>query len=70
MGSKEIGGPHIKWLRAQIFSTLNRSLSHPCGFEPSSGHVRQAKFCLGGQMFFLGGLPFSPHFIIDSAQNE
>ena len=28
-----------KWLRSLIFSTLKRSSSHRCGFEPSSGHM-------------------------------
>ena len=35
-----------EWLRPLIFSALNRSSSHRCGFEPSSGHMRQVKFCL------------------------
>ena len=38
--------PIAQWLRTLIFSTLNCSSSHCCGFEPSSGHVRQAKFWL------------------------
>ena len=57
-----------EWLRMLIFSALNHSSSQPCGFKPSSGHVRQTKFCL--QVFFLGDLPFLPHLTIDSAQNE
>ena len=35
-----------EWLRTLIFSALNRSSSHRCAFEPSSGHVTQANFCL------------------------
>ena len=38
--------PLAEWLRMLIFSALNCSSSHCCGFEPSSGHVRKAKFCL------------------------
>ena len=60
-----------QWLRPLIFSALNRSPSHRCGFEPSSGRVpcetRQVRFA-GGQVVFLGDLPFSPHLAIDSAQ--
>ena len=51
-----------EWLRPLIFSALNRSSSHRCGFEASSGHVRQAKFCLRVvRCFFFGDLSFSPH---------
>ena len=28
-----------EWLRTLIFSALNHSSSHRCGFEPSSGHI-------------------------------
>ena len=41
-----IGGPVAEWLRTKIFSALNRSPSHRCGFEPSLDHVRRAMFCL------------------------
>ena len=44
------------WLRALIFSALNRSSSHRCGFEPSSGHERQAEFCLRVVRWFLSGI--------------
>ena len=55
-----------EWLRPLIVSNvgnLNCS-SHPCGFELSLGHVRQAN------RFFLGDLSFEPHLTIDLAQNE
>ena len=57
-----------EWLRQLIYSTLNRSSSHRCGFEPSSGHMGdKAKFCLQVVRWFF---PFFPHLMIDSAQNE
>ena len=63
------GWPRVaEWLRPLILSALNHLSSQPCGFEPNSGHVSQAKFCL--QVVFLGDVPFSPHLLIDSAQNE
>ena len=58
--------PMSEWLRLLIFSTLNSSSSHRCGFEPSWGHV----MLVGGQVVFLGDLPFSPHLAIVSAKNE
>ena len=58
-----------KWLRPLMFSALNCSSSHPCGFEPSSGHVGQAKFCLRVvRCFFSGDLQFSPHLTIDGSK--
>ena len=55
--------PVAKWLRSLIFNTLNHSSSHRCGFEPSSGHVRQAKFCLRVvRWFFLGISLFAPPY--------
>ena len=45
-----------EWLRQLSFSALNRSSSHRCGFEPSSGHVRQAKFCLWMVRWFFSGI--------------
>ena len=61
--------PLAEWLRMPIFSALNCSSSQRCGFEPSSDHMREAKYS-HGQVFFLGDLPFSSHLTIDSAQNE
>ena len=46
----------VEWLRTPIFSALNHSSSHCCGFEPSSGHVRQAKFCLRVVRWFFSGI--------------
>ena len=37
-----LGGPRGRVNKA----ALNRSSSHCCGFELSSSHVRQAKFCM------------------------
>ena len=54
-----------KWLRPLILSTLNHSASHCCGFEPSSGHLRQANFCLRVVSCFTRDLPFSSHLMID-----
>ena len=31
--------PLAEWLSPLIFSALNRSSSHHCGFEPSSCHM-------------------------------
>ena len=36
--------------------TLNRSSSHRCGFHPSSGHMRQVKFCLQVVRWFFSGI--------------
>ena len=53
--------PVIEWLRLLICSSLNPSSSHGCGFEPISGHVRQAKFCLRVDGVFSRGSPvFAP----------
>ena len=47
--------------RSLIFSALNHSSFHRCGFEPSLGHVRQAKFCLWVvRWFFLWISRFHP----------
>ena len=66
--------PVAEWLRPLIFSALNRSSSHRHEFEPSSGHVSQARFSLRGRgmgpVFFLRDLPCLSHLPIDSAQNE
>ena len=35
-----------------------------CGFEPRSGHVRQAKFCLRVYQVGFLGVPFLPHLLI------
>ena len=45
---------------------LNHSIILPlCGFEPRSGHMKQAKFCLRVcQVVFLEALPFLPHLLI------
>ena len=52
-----------KWFRTLIFSTLNHSSFHRCGFEPSSGHVRQAKFCLLVVRWFFSWISqFCPTF--------
>ena len=47
----------IGWPRwASIFSAPYHLSSHCCGFEPSSGHVRQAKFCLRVVRCFFSGI--------------
>ena len=53
-----LAAPVAEWLSSLIFSSLNRSSSHPSGFDPSSGHVRQAKFCLWVARWFSRGSPF------------
>ena len=53
----EKGGPVAEWLRPLFFSALNHPF-HRCGFEPSSGHMKQAVLLAGGQVFFLGHHPF------------
>ena len=61
----------VERLRPLIISAQNRSSSRRWGFEASSGHVGHKQVLLaGGQVFFLGDFPFSPHLLIDSAQNE
>ena len=63
--------PVAEWLRLLIFSTLNHSSSHRCGFEPRSGHLwNEPSSACEMSGFFLGDLQFSPHLLIDSAQNE
>ena len=62
-----------EWLRSLIFSALNRSSSHRCGFEPSlgvTGKTSQVSLLADGQVVFLGDLPFLPHLTTDSAQNK
>ena len=62
----------VEWLRTLIFSTVNRSSSLCCGFEPSSSHMRDSpsSACGGGQVVFLRNLPFLSYLMIDLAQNE
>ena len=60
-----------KWLRPLIFSALNRSSSHRCGFEPISGQMwDKPSSASDGQVGFFGDLPFSPNLMTDSAENE
>ena len=49
-----------EWLGPLIFSALNRSSSHRCGFESISGHMfdKPSSAC-GWSGDFLGVLPFS-----------
>ena len=63
-------GPVVELFRLLTFSALNSSSSHHCGFEPSSSHKTSQVLLAGGQVDFIGDLPFSPHLTIDSAQNE
>ena len=46
----------VEWLSPLIFSALNHTSSDCCGFEPSSGHVRRAKFCLRVVRCFFSGI--------------
>ena len=60
-----------KGLRTLIFNNLNHFSSHCCGFKPSSGHVRQAKFCLRcGQVVFLRDHQFSSHLTTQLLMSE
>ena len=45
-----------EWLKMLIFTVLNCLSSHHCGFEPSSNHVRQARFCLWVVRWFFSGI--------------
>ena len=46
-----------EWLKLLIFSALNGSSSHRCGFRASlRSHVRRAKFCFRVVMLFFSGL--------------
>ena len=50
-----------EWLKLLIFSSLNRSSSHHCGFKPSTGYnnCETSQVLLAdGQVVFLGALPF------------
>ena len=61
----------IEWLRPLIFSALNRSSSHCCGFERCSCHMWDTpSSACRWQVVFLRDLPFLPHLMIDLAQNE
>ena len=61
-----------EWLRKLIYGTLNCSLSDHPGFFSSARVTCETSQVLlvGRQVVFLGNLPFSPHLMIDSAQNE
>ena len=54
--------PVAEGLRTLIFSALNRSLSPRCGFEPSSGHMRdkQSSACGWSGGISRGSLVFAP----------
>ena len=55
--------PHMaEWLRPLIFSALNRSSSHRCGFEPSSGHMwdKPCSACGWSSCFSRGSPVFAP----------
>ena len=71
---KYFGSPQgqvVKVANLQRFYAFNRLSSHHCEFQPSWGHVRQAKFCLRVvRWVFFWDLPFWPHLTIDLAQNE
>ena len=66
-----LAAPVAEWLWPLNFSALNRSSSHRCGFEPSSGHMwDKPSFACRWSCEFSRDLPFSPHRAIDTAQNE
>ena len=60
--------PLAKWLRPLTFSDLNRSSSHRCGFEPSSGD-KPSSAC-GWSGGFSRGSPVFFDLMIGKAQNE
>ena len=57
-------GPVAEWLRP--LTAKSRVISS-FGFEPSE---TSQVLLAGGHVVFLGDLPFSPHLVTDSAQNE
>ena len=61
----------VEWLRPLIFSALiaRHLTAVSCSLAPVTCETSQVLLA-GGQVFFLGDLPFSPHLLIDSAQNE
>ena len=63
--------PRGRVIKADTFSDLNRSSSHRCGFEPSSGHMwdKPSSAC-GWSGGFSRGSPVFAHLMIGSAQNE
>ena len=66
-----LAAPVAEWLRPLIFSALNRWSSHRFGSSVARVTCETSQVLLaGGQVFFLGDLPFSPHITTDSAQNE
>ena len=65
------GGSVAEWLWSLIFSTLNCLSSDRCGLNLARVMCETHQVLLaGGQVYFLRDLPFSPHLMIDSAQNE
>ena len=56
--------PVAEWLRLLIFSAVNRSSSHRCGFEPTPDHMweKPSSACgwSGGFYLFLGISRFRP----------
>ena len=66
-----LAAPVAEWLRLLNFSSLNRSSSHRCGLEPSSGHMwdKPSSACRWSCGFSLGSTVFAPPSI-DSVQKE
>ena len=58
------GGPVAELLRTLIFSALNRSSSHRCGLEPSSGHMwdKPSSACRWSGGFSRGSTVFDPPY--------
>ena len=56
--------PVAEWLRPLKFSTLNRSSSHHCGFEPCSGHMwdKPSSAFRWSDEFSRGSLLLTPPF--------
>ena len=59
-----MAAPVAEWLRMRIFSALNRSSSHLCGFQPSSGHMwnKISSACGWSGVFSPGSPVFAPPY--------
>ena len=55
-------------VKCAVFSSLNGSASHRCDFEPHLGHMQDKLGSAKSGVFSC--FVFSPHLMLDSAQDE
>ena len=66
-----LAAPVAEWLRTLIFRPLIACHLTAVGSSLARVTCETSQVLLaGGQVFFLGDLPLSPHLAINSAQNE